>query len=82
MRRRGSGVSPSTRSWMIPPSSTTNSVRSILPARGTASAKLKSTPTSTQNSIETNTAWNKAVMTSFFVVVLGAIATAVVLSLK
>ena len=35
-----------------------------------------------QRSIESNTAWNKAVMTSFFIVVLGAIAVAVALTLK
>ncbi len=56
-------------------SSTQSAMQSLRESNEDQSTRL-------QRSIETNTAWNKAVMTSFFVVVLGAIATAVVLSLK
>ena len=56
-------------------SSTQSAMQSLRESNEDQSTRL-------QRSIESNTAWNKAVMTSFFVVVLGAIATAVVLSLK
>jgi hypothetical protein len=56
-------------------SSTQSAMQSLRDSNEDQSTRL-------QRSIESNTAWNKAVLTSFFVVVLGAIAVAVALSLK